>query len=228
MTDSTRPFIIILKYDRLSRLCFRNDLNRSCCGGGLSQILRLFGQSAAHMTGLKTNLAEARRLLSARHKQLQQLWYRSITLRHVITLIDQIDGVAKVPVRIEKLMVERNYYAAVQLLLHSQALLQREGMRQVGALKEVRNDLATLQQTLFTRVVEDLQQHLYNRGLHSSKEKATADKDADDDISTIAVVPVPALAAPHPSLLQASLKIDKRSKARSMRSTSDGGRSDGG
>ena len=203
-------------------------MNRNCCGVCLLQILRLFGQSAAHMTGLKTNLAEARRLLSARHKQLQQLWYRSITLRHVITLIDQIDGVAKVPARIEKLMAERKYYAAVQLLLHSQALLQREGMRAVGALKEVRNDLATLRQTLFTRVLDDLQQHLYNRGVHSSKEKATADKDADDDISTIIVAPVPALAAPHPSLLQAGLKIDKRPKPRSMRSTSDAGRSDGG
>ncbi|CAI7818343.1 unnamed protein product, partial [Closterium sp. NIES-54] len=60
-----------------------------------SQILKLFSESAEQMSELKASLAEARRLLSNRHKQLQQLWCRSITLRHVISLIDQIDSVSK-------------------------------------------------------------------------------------------------------------------------------------
>ncbi|CAI7934097.1 unnamed protein product, partial [Closterium sp. NIES-54] len=59
------------------------------------QILKLFSESAEQMSELKASLAEARRLLSNRHKQLQQLWCRSITLRHVISLIDQIDSVSK-------------------------------------------------------------------------------------------------------------------------------------
>jgi hypothetical protein len=83
------------------------------------------------MAGLKGNLGEARRLLAARHKQLQQQWYRSITLRHVIQLLDQIDSVAKVPARIERLMLERKHYAAVQLLLQSSSMLEREGIQGV-------------------------------------------------------------------------------------------------
>lgn len=84
------------------------------------------------MAGLKTNLGEARRLLAARHKALQQQWYRSITLRHVLQLLDQIDSVAKVPARIERLMLERKYYAATQLLLHSSSMLEREGIQGVS------------------------------------------------------------------------------------------------
>lgn len=60
------------------------------------QILRLFSESAGSINGLKEDLADARKLLGARHKQLHQQWCRSVTLRHVITLLDQIDKVAQV------------------------------------------------------------------------------------------------------------------------------------
>lgn len=60
------------------------------------QILRVFSESAGSLDGLKEDLAEARTLLGARHKQLQQQWSRSVTLRHVISLLDQIDKVAQV------------------------------------------------------------------------------------------------------------------------------------
>lgn len=60
------------------------------------QILRLFSESAGSIQGLKDNLGDARDLLGARHKQLHSQWCRSVTLHHVITLLDQIDKVAQV------------------------------------------------------------------------------------------------------------------------------------
>lgn len=60
------------------------------------QILRLFSESTQSIGVLKGDLAEAKKLLGARNKQLHQLWYRSVTLRHIISLLDQIEGIAKV------------------------------------------------------------------------------------------------------------------------------------
>lgn len=60
------------------------------------QILRLFSESAESIKELKVDLAEAKRRLGTRNKQLHQLWYRSVTLRHIISLLDQIEGIAKV------------------------------------------------------------------------------------------------------------------------------------
>lgn len=60
------------------------------------QILRLFSESAESVAVLKVDLAEAKKVLGARNKQLHQLWYRSVTLRHIISLLDQIEGIAKV------------------------------------------------------------------------------------------------------------------------------------
>lgn len=60
------------------------------------QILRLFSESTENIGVLKVDLAEAKRRLSSRNKQLHQLWYRSVTLRHIISLLDQIEGISKV------------------------------------------------------------------------------------------------------------------------------------
>ncbi|XP_024391449.1 exocyst complex component SEC8 isoform X3 [Physcomitrium patens] len=161
-----------------------------------SQILRLFNESAEGLEGLKEGLAEARNLLGARHKQLQRQWSRSVTLRHVINLLDQIDNVAQVPARIVKLVAEKRYYAAVQLHLQSIKILDREGIQSVGALQDVRAELSKLRGVLFHEVVEDLHLHLYNKGDYSMNLAVTHEK--DDDISSIVPAVVPAVGSLHP------------------------------
>eukprot|EP00258_Populus_trichocarpa_P017726 XP_006379534.2 exocyst complex component SEC8 isoform X1 [Populus trichocarpa] len=133
-----------------------------------SQILRLFSESAESITALKIDLAEAKKRLGNRNKQLHQLWYRSVTLRHIISLLEQIEGIAKVPARIEKLIAEKQFYAAVQLHAHSSLMLERESLQTVGALQDVRSELTKLRGVLFYKVLEDLHAHLYNKGEHGS------------------------------------------------------------
>ncbi|KAL6586439.1 exocyst subunit [Orobanche minor] len=161
-----------------------------------SQILRLFSESAQSIGVLKVDLADAKKLLGAHNKQLHQLWYRSVTLRHIISLLDQIEGIAKVPARIEKLIAEGQFYAAVQSHVQSALMLEREGLQtgyrfwfklkgdydmllmncrrlmiylaQVGALQDVRSELTKLRGAIFYKVLEDLHVHLYDKGEYSS------------------------------------------------------------
>ena len=58
--------------------------------------MRLFSESAQSIAVLKGDLGDAKKLLGAQNKQLHQLWYRSVTLRHIISLLDQLEGIAKV------------------------------------------------------------------------------------------------------------------------------------
>ncbi|PIA37215.1 hypothetical protein AQUCO_03000065v1 [Aquilegia coerulea] len=148
-----------------------------------SQILRLFSESTESISVLKVDLAEAKKLLGARNKQLHQLWYRSVTLRHIISLLDQIEGIAKVPARIENLIAEKQFYAAVQLHVQSTLMLEREGLQAVGALQDVRSELSKLRGVLFYKVLEDLHSHLYNRGDYSSA--TTGIDETDDEVPTI-------------------------------------------
>ncbi|KAM1028428.1 hypothetical protein ACFX2A_042073 [Malus domestica] len=147
-----------------------------------SQILRLFSESTQSVGVLKVDLAEAKKRLSARSKQLHQLWYRSVTLRHIISLLDQIEGISKVPARIEKLIAEKQYYAAVQFHVQSMLMLEREGLQTVGALQDVRSELTKLRGVLFYKVLEDLHAHLYNKGEYSSA--ALSLQEMDDEVPT--------------------------------------------
>ncbi|RXI07512.1 hypothetical protein DVH24_005285 [Malus domestica] len=147
-----------------------------------SQILRLFSESTESVGVLKVDLAEAKKRLSARSKQLHQLWYRSVTLRHIISLLDQIEGISKVPARIEKLIAEKQYYAAVQFHVQSMLMLEREGLQTVGALQDVRSELTKLRGVLFHKVLEDLHAHLYNKGEYSSA--ALSLQEMDDEVPT--------------------------------------------
>ncbi|XP_021833890.1 exocyst complex component SEC8 [Prunus avium] len=151
-----------------------------------SQILRLFSESTESIGVLKVDLAEAKKRLSARSKQLHQLWYRSVTLRHIISLLDQIEGIAKVPARIEKLIDEKQYYAAVQFHVQSMLMLEREGLQTVGALQDVRSELTKLRGVLFYKVLEDLHAHLYNKGEYSSA--ALSLHEMDDEVPTTTAV----------------------------------------
>ncbi|KAF5453412.1 hypothetical protein F2P56_028316 [Juglans regia] len=152
-----------------------------------SQILRLFGESTESTAVLKVDLAEAKKRLSTRNKQLHQLWYRSVTLRHIISLLDQIEGIAKVPARIEKLIADKQFYAAVQLHVQSTLMLEREGLQTVGALQDVRSELTKLRGVLFYKVLEDLHVHLYNKGEYSSASSSIYERD-DEVPTTTAVV----------------------------------------
>ncbi|XP_052478211.1 exocyst complex component SEC8 isoform X3 [Gossypium raimondii] len=160
------------------------------CHQKIVKILRLFSESSESIEVLKVDLAESKKRLSARNKQLHQLWYRSVTLRHIISLLDQIEGIAKVPARIEKLISDKQYYAAVQLHIQSALMLEREGLQPVGALQDIRSDLSKLQGILFFKILEDLHAHLYNKGEFSSVASSMHEK--DDEVPTTTVVAITA------------------------------------
>ncbi|KAJ7975027.1 exocyst complex component SEC8 [Quillaja saponaria] len=149
-----------------------------------SQILRLFSESTESIAVLKVDLAEAKKRLSARNKQLHQLWYRSVTLRHIISLLDQIEGISKVPAHIEKLIAEKQFYAAVQVHVQSMLMLEREGLQTVGALQDVRSELTKLRGVLFYKILEDLHAHLYDKGEYSMASML----ESDDEVPTTTAV----------------------------------------
>ncbi|KAG9150176.1 hypothetical protein Leryth_009755 [Lithospermum erythrorhizon] len=175
-----------------------------------SQILRLFSESTQSVDVLKGDLAEAKRSLGARNKQLHQLWYRSVTLRHIIALLDQIEGISKVPARIEKLIADKQFYAAVQVHAQSTLMLEREGLQTVGALQDVRSELTKLRGILFYKVLEDLHAHLYNKGEHSSSAMLTID-DSNDPLPTTMALTISMSSSQPLSRRTRSLKGDNHS-----------------
>ncbi|RVW97664.1 Exocyst complex component SEC8 [Vitis vinifera] len=95
-------------------------------------------------------------------------------------------NVAQVPARIEKLIAEKQFYAAVQLHAQSTLMLEREGLQTVGALQDVRSELTKLRGIIFYKILEDLHAHLYNKGEYSSA--ASSIHERDDEVPTTTAV----------------------------------------
>ncbi|KAL0744011.1 hypothetical protein Bca4012_085524 [Brassica carinata] len=179
-----------------------------------SQILRLFSESTDKIGDLKHDLAEAKKSLGTRNKQLHQLWYRSVTLRHIISVLDQIEGIAKVPSRIEKLIADKQFYAAIQVYLQSSLMLEREGLQTVGALQDVRSELAKLRGALFFKILDDLHAHLYNRGEYSSVASSVYER--DDEVPTTTAVAVSRMSSQPLSRRTRTLKGDSQFGVRGL------------
>uniref|UniRef100_A0A2P2LW47 Exocyst complex component Sec8 n=1 Tax=Rhizophora mucronata TaxID=61149 RepID=A0A2P2LW47_RHIMU len=94
----------------------------------------------------------------------------------------------QVPARIEKLIAEKQFYAAVQLHVQSTLMLEREGLQMVGALQDVRSELTKLRGILFYKVLEDLHAHLYNKGEYSSLFSSMHER--DDELPTTTAVAI--------------------------------------
>nr|KAJ0220935.1 hypothetical protein LSAT_V11C200091690 [Lactuca sativa] len=185
-----------------------------------SQILRLFSESTQSIRTLKVDLGNAKKVISARNKQLHQLWYRSMTLRHIISLLDQIENIAQVPSRINKLIDDNQYYAAVQVHVQSSRMLEREGLQTVGALQDVRSELTKLRGVLFYKVLESLHAHLYNTGEYSSATPSMNEK--DDAIPTTTVA---AFSMNHSQSLSRRTRLQKGDSHVGIASSVDGGSS---
>ncbi|KAL0855043.1 hypothetical protein Bca101_060195 [Brassica carinata] len=179
-----------------------------------SQILRLFRESTEKLGDLKHDLADAKKSLGTRNKQLHQLWYRSVTLRHIISVLDQIEGIAKVPSRIEKLIADKQFYAAIQVYLQSSLMLEREGLQTVGALQDVRSELSKLRGSLFCKILDELHAHLYNRGEYSSV--ASSIYERDDEVPTTTAVAASRMSSQPLSRRTRTLKGDSQFGARGL------------
>ncbi|RID71376.1 hypothetical protein BRARA_C03317 [Brassica rapa] len=179
-----------------------------------SQILRLFRESTEKLGDLKHDLADAKKSLGTRNKQLHQLWYRSVTLRHIISVLDQIESISKVPSRIEKLIADKQFYAAIQVYLQSSLMLEREGLQTVGALQDVRSELSKLRGSLFFKILDDLHAHLYNRGEYSSV--ASSIYERDDEVPTTTAVAASRMSSQPLSRRTRTLKGDSQFGARGL------------
>eukprot|EP00898_Chlorokybus_atmophyticus_P003564 jgi/Chlat1/4208/Chrsp27S04243 len=145
-----------------------NGFNRAI--HNFSLILKLFTENAERLKATRTRLQEAKRLTQAvqTHPQLQQQWYQSVMLKDMLRLLDSIASVSQMPEKVEKLISEEKFYAAVTTLLSACAQIERNGLEQVGALRDLYEELEVARSTMHDRIIDELQNHLYLRSSYSN------------------------------------------------------------
>ncbi len=73
---------------------------------------------------------------------ITQQWTRNLVLNDTVNLLEEVADLAAVPERTMRYLHDKEYKAAVALLLTTANKLQRREIKQIGALRDVRRDVA--------------------------------------------------------------------------------------
>ncbi|KAL1918993.1 uncharacterized protein VTP21DRAFT_2374 [Calcarisporiella thermophila] len=110
---------------------------------------------------LKEELLKSKGILLSKRSDLLPLWHRSLQYKEMIRILDEIEGLKAIPVKLEKLFQEKHYLAAAQTLMGALNTIHKSEMKQIGALDDLRSYLDAQKASVHEILVEELHNHIY-------------------------------------------------------------------
>uniref|UniRef100_A0A1A9X211 Exocyst complex component Sec8 n=1 Tax=Glossina brevipalpis TaxID=37001 RepID=A0A1A9X211_9MUSC len=133
----------------------------------LSQVIPLFTQVTTEITAsrerihaVKENLSACKRLLQCRREELKKMWTDAVQHKHVLSMLEQINDLRKVPQTVVSYTSKRQYLHASKSLNDALTLINGP-LKEVEGLTDLRSDLMVRRQHLYQRLHEELVQQLY-------------------------------------------------------------------
>uniref|UniRef100_A0A1B0GEB5 Exocyst complex component Sec8 n=1 Tax=Glossina morsitans morsitans TaxID=37546 RepID=A0A1B0GEB5_GLOMM len=133
----------------------------------LSQVIPLFTQvtteiaaSRERIHAVKENLSACKRLLQCRREELKKMWTDAVQHKHVLSMLEQINDLRKVPQIVVNYTSKRQYLHASKTLNDALTLINGP-LQEVEGLNDLRSDLIVRRQLLYQRLHEELVQQLY-------------------------------------------------------------------
>ena len=103
-------------------------------------------------------------LLHYKRDELKKLWLDGVEQKHVLQLLQQVQGIKELPEKISGQLARKEFLEATRGVTSSLALLSGT-LRDVEALAEVRTELEARRAQLQARLLEDLTLQLYEEAI---------------------------------------------------------------
>ncbi|KAL7287624.1 hypothetical protein TKK_0018269 [Trichogramma kaykai] len=135
--------------------------------GDLTEVMKIFGALSERVTSarekihcVKENLNACKQLLNCRREELMKLWLEGVEHKHTLQLLNDIDQLKEMPAKLSSYLSKKHYLHATQLLVSARTM--GDGvLEEVEALREVRKELESKKQKLSSRLLDELNKHLY-------------------------------------------------------------------
>ena len=119
---------------------------------------------------MRESLVACKELLHYKRDELKKLWLDGVEQKHVLQLLQQVQGIKELPEKISGQLARKEFLTATRGITESLKLLSGT-LKDVEALAEVRTELETRQAQLYTRLLDDLTGQLYEVGVKFKKIK---------------------------------------------------------
>ncbi|CAO3563940.1 unnamed protein product [Mortierella alpina] len=129
--------------------------------------------SQSRVKELRMDLKNSKESLRLRHADLVQLYNKSQQYKDMIEMLDEIEELKQVPAKLEILVREKHFLAAVTLLVSSSKTISKPEMASVGALSDLSRFFNEQLESMAETLMEELHNHLYLKSPYCDSRWAT-------------------------------------------------------
>ncbi|KAL7752158.1 exocyst subunit [Sorochytrium milnesiophthora] len=126
-----------------------------------SNVMENINNSRNRIATMKQMLLQSKDFLQLKQTDLLGLWSRNNEHREMLRIIDMVDELSKTPPKIDALVQNKYYYAAVTKLLDALKLAECPECLRIPALGELRKALHSMKETLYEALVDEIASHIY-------------------------------------------------------------------
>ncbi|KAG0253223.1 hypothetical protein BG011_006483 [Mortierella polycephala] len=129
--------------------------------GTYGGVLDSISDSQSRVKELRMDLKNSKESLRLRHADLVQLYSKSQQYKDMIEMLVEIEELKQVPAKLETLVREKHFLAAVTLLVSASKTIAKPEMASVGALSDLSRFFNEQLETMAETLMEELHNHLY-------------------------------------------------------------------
>ncbi|XP_014206548.1 exocyst complex component 4 [Copidosoma floridanum] len=133
----------------------------------LLEVMRIFSELYERVTAarekihsVKENLNACKQLLNCRREELMKLWLEGVEHKYVLQLLNDVDQLKEIPSKLSTHLEKKHYLHATQMVVTAISL-SGGVLGEVEGLREVRADIEIKKQKLISKLLEELNKHLY-------------------------------------------------------------------
>ncbi|KAL7419839.1 exocyst subunit [Cryptotrichosporon argae] len=133
-----------------------------------ANFLATLGRAQQQVQTSRQALREAREGFGGKAKtELASVRARERVVKEMLQILDVIDELKQVPDQLESLIGEKRFLQAALILVKSIKTINRDDLKDIGAVSELRQYFASQEGTLTDILVEELHNHLYLKTFYS-------------------------------------------------------------
>ncbi|KAG0303859.1 hypothetical protein BGZ98_006198 [Dissophora globulifera] len=129
--------------------------------GTYGGVIDSISDSQSRVKELRMDLKNSNESLRLRHADLVQLYSKSQQYKEMIEMLDEIEELKAVPAKLEALVREKHFLAAVTMLVSACKTTAKPEMTSVGALSDLSRFFNEQLESLAEILMEELHNHLY-------------------------------------------------------------------
>ncbi|KAF9434858.1 hypothetical protein BGZ76_007293 [Entomortierella beljakovae] len=117
--------------------------------------------SQSRVKELRMDLKNSKESLKLRQADLVQLYNKSQQYKDMIEMLDEIEELKNIPAKLETLVREKHFLAAVKMLVSASTTISKPKMVSVGALSDLSRFFNDQLESMAEILMEELHNHLY-------------------------------------------------------------------